>query len=558
MTFFILSLLSAVLLSAGFLFPHCGGFALFAFVPLLIMDRMASQQKVKHFFWWHYLTFLMWNLFTTFWVCNATFAGGLAASVVNALLMSAIWSLFRLFKTRFGKALPYLFLASMWVAWERFYFDAEISWPWLTLGNAFAYSTTCIQWYDITGTLGGSLWIWACNLAIFGILTTTAEGKWNSLNKKARYAAAAGTIALIAGPLTFSWIKYATFEENTAEGSLDVCLLQPNLDPYEKFESLSQAQQNGILLDLIREYDKQYTLANGQAADSLHPILYLAPETATDDIILNELNNSETLFAFKKEFADKPNANILFGASSYQFFWQEKAPSYTARQLRNGAWYENYNSAIMSDGTPRTEIYHKSRLVIGTEKMPWPRVFSKIEKALGGNIMGHCIGQSEVSLLNFVCNDTTGIKAAGMPAGKVPLGCAVCYESVYPEYFASYIGKGAKAMTVITNDAWWGDTPGYKQHLRYSCLRAIETRRDIARCANTGISAFINQRGDIVSCTNWDERCFHAGRINFNSGESFYVRHPDMTGRLCTFIFLLMIFALGVNLTTLKKSGRIR
>ena len=113
-------------------------------------------------------------------------------------------------------------------------------------------------------------------------------------------------------------------------------------------------------------------------------------------------------------------------------------------------------------------------------------------------------------------------------------------------------------MTVITNDAWWGDTPGYKQHLRYSCLRAIETRRDIARCANTGISAFINQRGDIVSCTNWDERCIHTGRINFSSSQSFYVRHGDMVGRLCTFIFLLMIFALGVNLITLKKSGRIR
>ena len=70
--FFILSLLSACLLSAGFLFPHCGGFALIGFIPLLWMDRIASRDNQRHFFWWHYLTFVLWNAFTTFWVCNAT------------------------------------------------------------------------------------------------------------------------------------------------------------------------------------------------------------------------------------------------------------------------------------------------------------------------------------------------------------------------------------------------------------------------------------------------------------------------------------------------------
>ena len=63
-------------------------------------------------------------------------------------------------KKKMGGALPYIFLAAMWIAWERHYFDVDISWPWLTLGGAFARSTRTVQWYEYTGMLGGSLWVW--------------------------------------------------------------------------------------------------------------------------------------------------------------------------------------------------------------------------------------------------------------------------------------------------------------------------------------------------------------------------------------------------------------
>lgn len=525
-TFAVLSLASAALLSAGFLFPHCGGFALIGLVPLLWMDRIASENGVRRFWWWHYLTFVLWNAFTTFWVCNATVAGGIGAILANALQMSVIWAIFRLLKKRFKGTLPYIFLAAMWITWERFYFDAEISWPWLTLGNAFAFSHSCVQWYEVTGTLGGSLWVWACNLSIFGLISTMADGKWQKWNKKARTAAIAGTTLLFLGPLAASWIRYATFEENKSCGSLDVCLLQPNLDPYQKFQSMSQAQQNEVLTGLMER-----KLAD---STSTSPLLFLAPETATNDIVLNEMWNSPTVITLKSALERRDSCGILFGASTYEFIHRESAPSYTARRYGDGIWYENRNSAVMIDENSDMGIYHKSRLVIGTEKMPWPRIFSKIDNALGG-VMGRCVGQSRVSLLRF---------------DGMPLGCAVCYESVYPEYFASYIKAGAEAMTVITNDAWWGDTPGYRQHLQYSCLRAIETRRDIARCANTGISAFINQRGDIISRTEWWTRTSLDGSVNLSKAITPFVRYGDIVGRVCSFIFLLLALALFVNVVT--------
>lgn len=155
--------------------------------------------------------------------------------------------------------------------------------------------------------------------------------------------------------------------------------------------------------------------------------------------------------------------------------------------------------------------------------------------------MGRCIGQSDISLLN-VNNYSSQVGTS-----HIPIGCAVCYESVYGEYYTGYINKGAEAMTIITNDAWWGDTPGYRQHLSYASLRAIETRRAIARCANTGISAIISPSGEILEETQWWEPAILQSSIPLRDDLTFYTIHGDITGRICTFLFLLLLLALLVR-----------
>jgi apolipoprotein N-acyltransferase len=185
---------------------------------------------------------------------------------------------------------------------------------------------------------------------------------------------------------------------------------------------------------------------------------------------------------------------------------------------------------------------HKNKLVVIVEKTPYPALVCPIDDKLGGFI-GRCIGQGDASLLNISTSD-----------GKnIPIGCAVCYESVYGEYYTSYVRQGAKAMTIITNDAWWGDTPGYRQHLSYASLRAIETRRAIARCANTGISAIISPSGEILQPTPWWEPAVIKSQIPLRSDMTFFVRHGDITGRVCTFIFELLLLALLVRFITRKN-----
>lgn len=530
-----LVMLFAVLMSIPFIIPQTGLLALFGILPLLCMERVADLLGKKRIWIYHYSAFVLWNAITTFWVCNATVGGGLFAIFANALQMSLIFGLFRLSKKKFTGALPYIFLAAAWIAWERFYFDAEISWPWLVLGNSFARTTWAIQWYEITGALGGSLWIWACNLSIFGMLVSVSDGSIFTWNNKAKATALIGLIVLFAGPIAASGVigsRYTDSMDSAEE--LPVVIVQPNIDPYNKFQAMTQDQQNALLEGQIIS-----TLKERKEDSITSPLLVVAPETFTSDIVCGDYPRSRTWRRFTTLLQDYPGVNMLFGASSYDYIYQDGRPSHTARNIREGLWVESHNSALMIDGTARTDIFHKSKLVVAVEHTPYPAIFCRIDDMLGG-VMGRCVGQDGISLL----------EVKGVDGQNIPVGCAVCYESVYGEYYTDYIRKGARAMAIITNDAWWGNTPGYRQHLSYASLRAIETRRAIARCANTGISAIIAPSGKIIQPTPWWEPAVIESSIPLSDDITFFVSHGDITGRLCTFLFLLLLLALGVRFAT--------
>ena len=510
-----LALSFTLLMSLPWLVPHMGWTALAGLLPLLVMERLAAEYKCRHFFWWHYGTFVLWNAVTTWWVGGATVGGAVFAILANALQMSVVFGSFRWVRRKVGGVLPYIYLAAAWLAWERFYLtSAQISWPWLVLGNAFAESTGLVQWYSVLGTLGGSLWVWASNLSLFGIMVALSDGRVAGWNGKARAAALAGAVAAVFGPMV--WSACLSFEE---EGTpLRVVIGQPNLDPYEKFESLTQEEQDQRFLSQLEK-------AHWPSDSS--EVLVLAPETFTPQLFTDDVRGNLTYQRFQAFLRQHPSARILFGASSYDRTLSYAAPnlcSYDlgARPDGRHLWYTAHNSAVLMDTSARYSIYHKSKLVVGVELTPYPRVFMPLENLLGGSLMGKDVGQKEISCLDGI-------------------GTAICYESVYPEHCAGYVRKGAKLLAVITNDAWWGDTPGYRQHLSYSRLRAIETRRWVARCGNTGISAIIDPRGKVVERTPWWQEAVLEGKVELLSGESFFVRYGDMVGRCSVFLFLLLL-----------------
>ena len=524
----LLAALFVLLMSLPFLVEGCGWLALVGLVPLLCMERVASENGLKHFWWWHYGTFVAWNAVTTFWVCNATVGGGIFAILANAVQMSLVFGLFRWVKRRMkqGGSVPYLFLAAAWIAWEKYYLTvAQISWPWLVLGNAFAGTSALVQWYEFTGALGGSLWVWASSLSIFGLMVALSDGRFSARwNGKARAAAVVGTVLVLFGPMVWSWVLWNRTE--VSEASVPVVIAQPDFDPYHKFGGLTQDEQNAVLLDLFAQGLKEMEKENPEDSSA---VLLLAPETFTSDILCNDVPSSRTFRRFRSFLQEHPRGEILFGASSLSIYDQKERPSANARQFGDGTWYETHNSALIMDTLGRYGIYQKSKLVPGVEMLPYPSVLAPIDDKLLGGVSGRNVGQKEVSNLIF--------------KQDVPIGCAVCYESVYGEHCAKYVRKGAKLLAVITNDAWWGDTPGYKQHLNYARLRAIETRRDIVRCANTGISAFIDQKGRILQRTTWWEPAVLKGRVNLSGEDTFFVRAGDIVGRISVFLFVLLLAA---------------
>jgi len=232
-----------------------------------------------------------------------------------------------------------------------------------------------------------------------------------------------------------------------------------------------------------------------------------------------------------------PNLKILLGATTFKKY--DYKLSETARSFSNSnLYYDVFNSALIID-KEEIKVYHKSKLVQGVEFMPFASVLGKLNFLtidLGG-ITGSLGTQENRSV--FI-NDSTRV---------API---VCYESIYGEYVSQFVRNGANVLTIITNDGWWKDTPGYLQHLHYARLRAIENRMSIVRSANTGISAFIDPYGNLLMQTNWDEEAVIANDVKVITSSTFYMRYGDYIGRLASFLSVFFVCFLIANLKIKK------
>jgi apolipoprotein N-acyltransferase len=192
-------------------------------------------------------------------------------------------------------------------------------------------------------------------------------------------------------------------------------------------------------------------------------------------------------------------------------------------------YYDSYNTAIQFNKNG-IKYYHKSKLVPGVEKMPFPFIFKHIEQFaidLGGTTGSLGIQNERTVFFNN--------------SGKVAIAPVICYESVYSDYVTDYIKNGANLIAIITNDGWWENTPGHKQHLAYAKLRAIETRKEIVRCANTGISCFITSLGEIEQATKYWEKAIISKQVSTTDTQTLFVKFGDVISYLSSIIAILLV-----------------
>lgn len=522
LTIFILSVISGLMLGMSWPVNGIVFLVFLGFIPLLYIEDYFYRLKKgegKQLFLYTYPAFFIWNFYTTWWVYKASFFGGAAAIICNAFFMSMVFQVFHFTRVKKGNITGFASLIFYWIGFEYLHLNWDLSWPWLTLGNAFSNTTGWIQWYEYTGVFGGSLWILSVNIFIFHFIQYVYNS--GKIKDKQAYLKILIPALLILVPILISRYIYSNYKEN--KSPVNIVVVQPNIDPYhEKFSESSESQ-----------IEKFISLANS-AVDS--STLYLVgPETALPDGIWEEEIHYSKSVQMLKEFLSKyPNLKLITGLSSFRRIHEADEGTATRKSKEQNINYEAYNTAIQINPDGNITFYHKSKLVPGVEQMPYPAIFGFFEKFaidLGGT-SGSLGKQKERSV--FTSKENISIAAA------------ICYESIYGDFLSGFIRNHANLLFIITNDGWWGDTPGYRQHLSYGKLRAIEFRRDIARSANTGISCFINSRGEIRQATEWWKPAVIKDELNKNDVITFYAKHGDYLGVICSFfsvfVFLISLF----------------
>ncbi len=545
------STLSGVLWALSW--PAIGGITWLAFVawlPLLHAERLhdaRTADRQRAFVPYTLPALFIWNASCAWWFwCVSEPLGTKLISVgapviIGTLMMVVPWWLKRNVHRVYGAKVSMIALVFFWLSGECLRHSGDLQWPWFAIGNVFGTHPAWVQWYEVTGVLGGSLWVLLITWCVDrGIIT------WSSMRRRAMVHASIGAL-LFALPFLISQWRFGSYPVGL-DRSVEVVVVQPNIDPYN-------AKFGGM--DPLDQLEYMLTLAQGQMTDSTTLVLF--PETALQEAATVDMRSGELLFnglwendldisrsvqRFRRFQQLYPHAAVLCGMSSDRWFRGGELPS-TARPLGDGQhWYEAYNAALWMPAKGAIVSYHKSKLVAGPELVPYEEVLGvlgDLSVDLGGTT-GSLGQQEERSVLR---DGSSGLAVAPV----------ICYESVFGEHVAAHIRNGATLIAIMTNDGWWDDSPGYRQHLAFAPLRAIETRRDVVRSANTGISCMIDQRGVIHGSTTWWTPDARRYSVQQNTEITFFVQHGDLIGPIS--VFTACIFFVIALVRRIRQGGSV-
>lgn len=424
---------------------------------------------------------------------------------------------FRLILGRSGYVPALVAFPFVWTAFEYLSTLGQITFPWLLSGNSQTSLLSKIQFIEFTGVFGISFWICAVSALLFYSFRLLAS----SLNRghKIKAAIYAGVAVLVY--FLPDLINPNIRSDFKAESQVSVGIVQPNIDPWKKW--------GGKQSELIGSYIKDI-----EALHKGNPGLDLAviPETAFP-FYFKEASFEASCAAFKR-MCDSLGMPVLAGTPDLIYYEDPAdAPSDARLRKQSGIKYDAFNSAVLFiPGMEKEDypVYHKMKLVPGSERMPYQEKLPFIKDLIewGVGLSGWQIGRD--TLLFRINRD-------------VLFNTAICYESVFPSFFAGFINRGAEFSVIITNDGWWGELAGTHQHSRYAVLRAVENRRWIARCANTGISSFIDPDGNMHDATGINMHAMITKNVGLIREKTFYTKYGDVFSTACLWITLAAVSA---------------
>ena len=494
---------------------------LYAFAAPLIIVAFAALERIAKKstrpFWTLYLVFGLWNAGTTYWIANAHPLGVVATVGVNSALMAlALWwgvrseqMLLRFPSFERIHFLRYLPIIAAWIAFEQLHENWALSFPWLNLGNTFYGLPSLVQWYQITGAVGGTVWV----LVVSQMIVKEATRRQ--------------LILTLTGPMLASVFVFylSTSEQDT---TIKVAVVQPNIDAYvDKWELPERVQ--------IQKVERLLSTSLGE--DTVD--LLVLPETflpkAREEGTFGKSASDAQFQQLQRRYAK----STLFGATTYDF---QDEPNLVNRPY-GSKFYTIYNTALFAQGTRAVEYYHKGKLVVGAETMPFIQTLKPI------------LGDWSVSLggTSGTLGVSTQRKVFEADDLDLKLAPIICWENEFSNYATAYSRQGANLLAVITNDGWWGNTPGHIQHLHFSGLRAIEQGKYVVRSANTGVSAVIDHKGRILTSLGWEEEGVLVAKVPLRENRTIYVRTGNLLGP-----FFVALFALFASVVLLSRFFRLK
>ncbi len=507
------SLLSGLLLNL--IFPEWGidALAWVALVPLFW--ALIKSPSPKNSFFLGLCSGLIYFTGSCFWITNTMVHYGHLPFGVSIFLLflltfymalyPAIFSaVFFIFKKRKGIFWALIFSPFLWSFLEFCRSFLFTGFPWNFLGYSQYQNLHIIQIADITGIYGVSFFICLINAFLCFCIghLLDRENLTSGTTFKGRDFRVFATITLITIIIVFSYgnIRLSDYTEANKEDLFRVSLVQGNIDQEKKW--------NPLYKDKILEIYKNLTLGSIKKNTDL----VVWPETAIPFFFNFEISKTENL----KNFTKEAGIYLLTGSPSLQRDEDKNL-------LSNSAY-------LISDKGLAIGRYDKVKLVPFGEYVPLKNLL-------------WFVGKMVVGIGNFFPGEEPKI----MPHPRSPFGVLICFEIIFPDLARWNVQKGARFLVNITNDAWFGKSAGPYQHLSKVVFRAIENRVPIVRAANTGISAFINQKGQVEAATEIFVRKTIEGEISPAKGTiSFYTKFGDLFVYLCgAVIFCSLAFCLS-------------
>lgn len=496
-------------------------------IPLLfLMDRMPSAAAV---FRWSYLAFLVGNAGTIWWISGWwgedpwLKAAGVAVNLVHPVLFTFPMLLHYVVRKHLGSRAATLAFPLLWTSWEWLMHLPELSFPWLLLANTQTYDIENIQFITWTGAFGLTFWIVLINTLLYMMTERLLAAQWTVRMTKTWFMAAGILLLLILPKLHSALIMRDGIDR---DGEIRIGIVQPDMNPYQKWSEGDTPLQK--LQNLTAIYD---SLAGE------NPDLVLLPETAIPFRILQYSYHEE--WAWLRAHVDSIGVPLLAGFPHTVFYDDPETAPASARRIQDSRLrYHDFNSAMLvqpEEAVP--QIYHKSRLTPLSERIPYLDALPFMQDALTWG----------VGISNWGLGNDTTVFTLPETDREVNLWAMICYETLYPSFVAGFAERGADVFAVITNDGWFGNSSGPYQLMQYTVLRAVENRRAVARCANNGISCFIDPYGRITQPTDLYTRTGIIATLPLISETTFYTRHGDWlpfgTSVVSGFIILFSLIA---------------